>query len=252
MPSDCSATLEDSFEKVALDENTSNPMELDIAEDGRVFYIDRNGAVQIIQPNGTVVTAGTIPVYTGQEFGLLGHRARPRLRDQQLGLPLLLADRANQPIDRIARFTMAGNTLQLDTATTILDVATQRDQCCHAGGSLEFDNDGNLYLATGDNTNPFDSDGYTPIDERPGRSAWDAQRTSGNTNDLSGKVLRITPQADGSYTIPEGNLFDEAATAPTRPVPRSTRWASATRSASAWTSRTTTSWSPTTARTPAR
>ncbi len=40
VPSDCKATLEPSFEKVALDENTSNPMELDIADDGRVFYID--------------------------------------------------------------------------------------------------------------------------------------------------------------------------------------------------------------------
>ena len=58
---------------------------------------------------------------------------------------------------------------------------------------MVFDRDGNLYLATGDNTNPFDSDGYAPIDERAGRSAWDAQRTSANTNDLRGKVLRIKP-----------------------------------------------------------
>ncbi|MCO7089445.1 PQQ-dependent sugar dehydrogenase, partial [Pseudomonas aeruginosa] len=28
-----------------------------------------------------------------------------------------------------------------------------------------------------------------------------------NTNDLRGKILRIHPEADGSYTIPEGNLF---------------------------------------------
>ena len=45
-----------------------------------------------------------------------------------------------------------------------------------------------------DNNNPFDSDGYTPIDERPGRLAWDTQRTSENSNDLRGKILRITPQ----------------------------------------------------------
>ena len=70
--SDCKATLQPSFEKVALDENTSNPMELAVADDGRVFYIDRMGAVKIILANGNVVTAGTIPVYTGQEFGLLG------------------------------------------------------------------------------------------------------------------------------------------------------------------------------------
>ncbi|MFC7725283.1 ThuA domain-containing protein [Nocardioides sp. GCM10028917] len=216
--SDCKATLTPSFEKVALDENTSNPMELAIAEDGRVFYIDRNGAVRIIKPNGTVVTAGTIPVYTGQEFGLLGIALDPNFATNN-HVFLYFSPAGTTPTDRISRFTMSGDTLQLDSEVKILDVPTQRDQCCHAGGSMEFDNDGNLYLATGDNTNPFDSGGYTPIDERPDRSAWDAQRTSGNTNSLNGKVLRIKPLAAGGYSVPEGNLFDEAAdtTQKTRP-----------------------------------
>ena len=208
--SDCKATLTPSFEKVALDENTSNPMELTIADDGRVFYIDRNGAVRIIKENGSVLTAGTVPVYTGQEFGLLGIALDPDFATNNW-IYLYYSPTGSESIDRISRFTMSGDTLQLSTATTILDVPTQRNECCHAGGSMEFDNDGNLYLATGDNTNPFDSGGYSPIDERPNRSAWDAQRTSGNTNSLNGKVLRITPKADGGYTVPAGNLFDEAA-----------------------------------------
>ncbi|HSF35420.1 MAG TPA: ThuA domain-containing protein [Nocardioides sp.] len=207
--SDCTATLEPSFEKVALDENTSNPMELAIADDGRVFYVDRNGDVRIILTNGNVVTAGSIPVYTGQEFGMLGIALDPDFETNNW-IYLHYSPAGSTAIDRISRYTMSGNTLQLGTATTILDVPTQRDQCCHAGGAMEFDNDGNLYLATGDNTNPFDSSGYTPIDERPGRSAWDAQRTSANTNSLMGKVLRIKPLAAGGYSIPEGNLFDEA------------------------------------------
>ncbi|MDT0461292.1 PQQ-dependent sugar dehydrogenase, partial [Streptomyces sp. DSM 41527] len=89
--------------------------------------------------------------------------------------------------------------------------------CCHVGGDIDFDKDGNLYLSTGDDTNPFASDGYTPIDERPDRNpAFDAQRTSGNTNDLRGKILRIKVAEDGSYTVPEGNLF-EPGTEKTRP-----------------------------------
>ncbi|WP_299924526.1 ThuA domain-containing protein [uncultured Nocardioides sp.] len=207
--SDCKATLEPSFEKVALDENTSNPMELAIADDGRVFYVDRNGDVKIILPNGNVVTAGNIPVYTGQEFGMLGLALDPDFATNNW-VYLYYSPAGSVATDRISRYTMSGNTLQVDTATTILDVPTQREQCCHAGGAMEFDNDGNLYLATGDNTNPFDSGGYTPIDERPGRSAWDAQRTSANSNSLMGKVLRIKPLAAGGYSIPEGNLFDEA------------------------------------------
>ena len=44
----------------------------------------------------------------------------------------------------------------------------------------------------------------------------DARRTSLNTNDLRGKVLRIKVAADGTYTTPAGNLFP-AGTAQTRP-----------------------------------
>src|SRR6478752_8098666 len=44
----------------------------------------------------------------------------------------------------------------------------------------------------------------------------DSRRGAGNTNDLRGKILRITVQDDGTYTIPEGNLFP-VGTEKTRP-----------------------------------
>ena len=97
----------------------------------------------------------------------------------------------------------------------ILTWQHQRAECCHSSGALYFDADGNLYISAGDNTNPFASDGFAPIDERPGRAFWDAQRTSANTNDLNGKIMRIkpldnpsgTPGPGNTYTIPAGNLF---------------------------------------------
>jgi cytochrome c len=70
-----------------------------------------------------------------------------------------------------------------------------------------FGPDKNLYVSTGDNTSPFESDGFSPSDETPGRSPFDAQKSSANTNDLRGKILRIHPEPDGTYSIPEGNLF---------------------------------------------
>jgi cytochrome c len=53
----------------------------------------------------------------------------------------------------------------------------------------------------------FESDGLSPIDQRPGRGPWDAEKSSANTNDLRGKIIRIKPMADGTYKIPPGNLF---------------------------------------------
>ena len=70
--------------------------------------------------------------------------------------------------------------------------------------------------STGDNTSPFASDGFSPSDETPGRSPFDAQKSSANTNDLRGKILRIHVEADGTYTIPAGNLFPKGE-AKTRP-----------------------------------
>ena len=97
----------------------------------------------------------------------------------------------------------------------LLEVDVQREQCCHTGGSIAFDANGNLFLSTGDNTSPR-STKYAPIDGRPGRSPWDAQKSSANTNDLRGKILRIHPEPDGTYTIPDGNLFAKG-TPKTRP-----------------------------------
>src|SRR5436305_1265646 len=81
-------------------------------------------------------------------------------------------------------------TPDLASEKVVLKVANDRGQCCHVGGDIDFDAAGNLYLTTGDDTNPFSSDSYSPIDERTTRNPqFDAQRSSGNTNDLRGKLL---------------------------------------------------------------
>ncbi|NJC16218.1 PKD repeat protein/glucose/arabinose dehydrogenase/type 1 glutamine amidotransferase [Micromonospora profundi] len=204
---DCGASKTSNFEKITLDSNTSNPMELDIAPDGRVFYIERDGRVQIIKPDtGNTVTAIDLDVFTGNEDGLIGIRLDPDFATNNW-VYLYYAPNDNVTRNLLSRFTVTGDTINPASEKQVLRVDTQRNTCCHAGGSMTFDGDGNLYLATGDNTNPFESSAYTPIDERPGRQDYDAQRTSGNTNDLRGKVIRIHPEDDGTYTIPAGNLF---------------------------------------------
>ncbi|WP_019816234.1 ThuA domain-containing protein [Saccharomonospora saliphila] len=211
---DCSATETGSFSRVALvDEGLADPFELAVAEDRRVFFIQRTGALKVLdQETRNVTTAldfAYTPEMTSQSDGLLGLALDPDFAENH-HLYLLYSD-PEQPRMNVSRFTVAADdTVDPASERRLLEIPTYRDEGranSHMAGSLAFDSRGNLYIATGDNTDPFASDGFTPIDEREGRRAWDAQGTAGNTNDLRGKVLRITPRPDGSYTIPEGNLF---------------------------------------------
>ncbi|SNT47714.1 ThuA domain-containing protein [Actinacidiphila glaucinigra] len=113
---------------------------------------------------------------------------------------------------RVSRFTLDPATDKLDLASekVLLKWPVQVHSCCHAGGGMAWDSKGNLYIATGDNNSSGFSGGYSGNNPEPnfkGLSFADARRTAGNTNNLNGKILRIHPEPDGTYTLPPGNLF---------------------------------------------
>ncbi|GAB3963209.1 hypothetical protein GCM10028805_65850 [Spirosoma harenae] len=216
------------FTRVVLAEKLNEPMALAPLEDGRVLFIERKGAIHLFDPSTNqqkVIT--TIPVsttYTNREGkvreaedGLMGIVPDPHF-DQNHWLYLYYAQEGSTAQNVIARYEMQGDTLLMDSKKILLEIPTQREECCHTGGGMVFDLQGNLCLLTGDNTSPFSSlvSGYAPIDERPNRSPWDAQKSASNTADLRGKLIRIHPEPDGTYTIPKGNLFAQG-TAKTRP-----------------------------------
>lgn len=191
-----------------------DPMELAVTPDGRVIYAERGGAVKIWKPaTGAVVLAGMLPVFTDLEDGLLGLTLDPQFARNgwvylNRSLPETRSTReGRRGFLRTSRFTLRGDTLDLSSERAIIEIETQRDECCHVGGSLAFDPQGNLYIAVGDNTNPFGSDGFSPTDRRPGRAAWSAEKSSANMNDLRGGVIRVKPKPEGGYDIPPGNLF---------------------------------------------
>ncbi|MCD9020607.1 ThuA domain-containing protein [Cohnella silvisoli] len=207
---DCSATVFNSsnYAKQEIITGANAPVAFDITDDGRVYYIERTtGKVQVYKPaTSAVTTAATLPVFSGNEDGLMGIALDPNFITNGF-LYLYYSPAGSTAVNRLSRFTAANDVIDLSSEIVMLNIPVQRTECCHSAGDLRFSSDGNLYLSTGDNVNPFDSNGYTPIDERAGRSAWDAQGTSANTNDLRGKILRVKPQANGTYTIPAGNLF---------------------------------------------
>ncbi len=192
-----------------------DPMELAVAADGRVFYAERAGTVKMWNPETKkTIVLGKLNVFTGLEDGLLGLTLDPNFTTNHwIYLYYALPETGHDPqnkktgINRLSRFSISDDKLDLNSEKKLFEVQTQREECCHAGGSLTFDAQGNLYLSTGDNTNPFASDGFAPIDQRPDRSPWDAEKSAANSNDLRGKILRIHPEPEGNYTIPKGNLF---------------------------------------------
>ncbi|WP_435837952.1 PQQ-dependent sugar dehydrogenase [Streptomyces chrestomyceticus] len=231
------AAAED-FQQVTLakgEPEMGEPMSLAVLPDRSVLHTSRDGTVRLTDAGGTTKVAGKLPVYSHDEEGLQGVGIDPGFAANRFVYlyyaPPLHTPSGDAPdegtaadfakfdgVNRLSRFVLkTDGTLDLTGEKKILDVPASRGICCHVGGDIDFDAQGNLYLSTGDDSNPFASDGYTPIDERAVRNpAYDAQRSAGNTDDLRGKILRIKVNADGTYSVPDGNLFP-AGTAKTRP-----------------------------------
>lgn len=200
------------------------PMAFTFLNEEELLIVERKGAVKAFNvASREMRKVGHIPVNTiytnkaGQsraaEEGLMGVVADPDYNENNW-VYLFYAD-PDTPKHVLARWEYKQDSLYESTKKVVLEFPTQREECCHTGGGMVFDKDGNLYLTTGNNTvNP--PQGTSNLDERPGHKNSDDQRTAGNTNDLRGKILRIHPEGDGSYTIPAGNLFPEG-TAQTRP-----------------------------------
>ncbi|MGW5167463.1 ThuA domain-containing protein [Streptomyces nodosus] len=118
--------------------------------------------------------------------------------------------RIGQRIISRLTYDFAAESIDQGTRKDLLHWDTQIHSCCHAGGGMSFDKDGNLYIGSGDSNSSGGSDGYSGnnwTQDYKGLSFQDARRTAGNTNDLNGKIIRIHPEPDGTYTIPKGNLF---------------------------------------------
>ncbi|ROT29455.1 ThuA domain-containing protein [Micromonospora sp. HM5-17] len=234
------------------------PHGLTIAPDGKVFYIGKaacaTGPVPDWDDPNVGLGCGTIHQWDPRtrqvkllttlkvmgnrgsggelvknEEGLVGITLDPKFAENGwiyvYWMPHESIDRERRIGQRtISRFTydFANQTIDQGTRKDLLHWDTQIHSCCHAGGGMTFDENGNLYVATGDSNSSGGSNGYSGnnwTQEYAGISFQDARRTAGNTNDLNGKILRIHPEPDGTYTIPEGNLFtgEEEGGGKTRP-----------------------------------
>ena len=207
------------------------PTEMAILPNNDVLIAQRRGQVVHYNANtGELKQIALLDVYhtaienpgVNVENGLMGLQKDPDYRDNHW-IYLYYSPTGDAWVNRLSRFKYIDGEFDVASEQIILEVATDREVCCHTGGSIAFGPDKLLYLSTGDNSTPFDevdvpyvNNGFAPLNDIPGKQNFDAGRTSGNTNDLRGKVLRIKINEDGSYDIPEANLFP-VGTAKTRP-----------------------------------
>jgi cytochrome c len=194
------------YQRVSIPVAVENVMSFDVDADENVYVLERAGKVIIWKPDGSVVEAGTLDAFSGNEDGGLSLVLDPNFVTNHWAYIYYSSNDASE--NKLSRFEMHHDVLDLASEKVLLTVPDERQVMWHVAGGMDVDSKGNLYLSTGDNTNPFESGGYSPIDEGGGRELYDAQRTAANSRDLRGKILRIKPTDDGGYEIPEGNLFE--------------------------------------------
>jgi glucose/arabinose dehydrogenase len=189
-PSVAQVPTVDDFQRTVVAAGLDLPMEFEISRDGRVFVVGKCGALYVWNLDGGVATQTATVANVRCEFedGLLSVALDPNFTTNGY---IYFQYTAPGSLTRVSRYTVnANNTLDMNSERILLEWRTGDEAHGHMGGSMQFDNDGNLIITTGDNKA---AGGYF----QPA-----AQQTSGNTNDLRGKILRIKPTAAGGYTIP--------------------------------------------------
>lgn len=214
---------ENRFVKTVLNQgNFYEPTEMAILPNLDILIAQRRGELMLYSDKTRQVKqVGFLNVYyqthtpgVNAEEGILGLTSDPDYKNNHF--IYVFYSPADTSVNRLSRFEFKGDTLDTHTEKVILQFYSQREICCHTGGSIAFGNDRMLYLSTGDNSTPFDepknpyaNHGYAPLDDRPGHEQYDARRSAGNSNDLRGKTIRIRIKEDGTYEIPKGNLFED-------------------------------------------
>jgi glucose/arabinose dehydrogenase len=186
------ATLPAGFTETQIPGFT-RPTAMAIAPDGRIFVCEQAGALRVVK-NGALLPTPfmTLNVDPVGERGLLGIAFDPNFASNNF-LYVYYTVPSEPRHNRVSRFTANGDVVVPGSETIVLELNDLSGATNHNAGAIHFGPDGKLYIATGENAGPSNS------------------QTLAN---MLGKILRIN--SNGS--IPTDNPFFNQATGNNRSI----------------------------------
>ncbi|KAF6245583.1 PQQ-dependent sugar dehydrogenase [Nitrosopumilus sp. b2] len=160
-------------------EDLKIPWSIDFAQDGRVFFTERVGTLNVID-DGKIIELLNLSV-GGGEGGMLGVSLDPSFDENHYVYVYYTYNEFLGIKNKLVRYVEANNVLSEDKV--LLEGIPGAPY--HDGGRIKFGPDGMLYVTTGDATSP---------------------ELAQDLNSVAGKILRIN--SDG--TIPDDNPFGSA------------------------------------------
>ncbi len=172
----------------------TKPVNIQHAGDDRLFIVEQDGKIKILNANGTTNVADFLNIdaivrSVGNEQGLLGLAFHPNYSTNGF----FFVNYINNSGDTvIARYTVSVNANIADSNSGQIILTISQPYTNHNGGNIVFGPDGYLYIGMGD-----------------GGSAGDPQNNAQNGNSLLGKILRIDVgvATTANYTIPIDNPY---------------------------------------------
>lgn len=171
------------------------PLALDITHcgDDRLFVAQQYGAISIVTDSMVVLPVPFLDIheqvlYNG-ERGLLGLAFDPGYAANGFFYVSYVMPGGEGTL-RISRFHVSADPNIADPASEVVMISLPQTDELHKSGGLVFGQDGYLYVSIGDGGGANDPNGHGQ-----------------DLTTIFGKVLRIKPEVDSTYSIPPDNPF---------------------------------------------
>jgi len=177
----------------------NRPVNIKNASDDRLFVVEQEGLIQILNANGTVNNTPFLDIQSlvinigvnGSERGLLGLAFHPQYLNNGFFYVNYINNSGNTVVSRFSVSNSNSNIADANSELILLTIS--QPNANHNGGDMAFGSDGFLYISSGD-----------------GGGSGDPTNKGQDLESLLGKILRIdvdNTSNGNNYAIPSNNPF---------------------------------------------